>query len=439
MQKNKKNKVAIIGGGITGLVSAYKLLQNNANVSIFEKSGFLGGLASSTKIEGVNIEKLYHHFFNTDLELISLLKDLDLEKDILWQKSKIAIFYKNKIYPFSTAKDMLFFPPFDNVSKLRFALVSLYLKIKPSSSGLKKQKAHFWLKKYFGKKIYKIIWYPLLKNKYKKYYRQISMAWMWARIHKRSNSRSKNNSSEMLAYLKGSLAVLIHTLEKKIIKMGGEIHLNTEIKKISTNIKTKKKLIFYKDKKELFDNVICTTPSNIFSKLINKKRSKIKYMDSLCILFSSSQNISPYYWINICDYKSPFSVFIQHTNFVNKKNYKNKHIYYLGGYFNHEDHLLKTSDSFIKMLTVKSIKKMFPTFMISKIKDFKVFKFEDAQHIVDNNFFKKQDDAKCFLQLLNSSQNIKRDVNQAVSRGLKIAKNPSCYLTKKSSHVFQVP
>ena len=50
-------KICIIGGGITGLSAGYKLSKSGHQVSIFESGSFLGGQASTIKIEDFEIEK----------------------------------------------------------------------------------------------------------------------------------------------------------------------------------------------------------------------------------------------------------------------------------------------------------------------------------------------------------------------------------------------
>ena len=61
-----RRKIAIIGGGLGGLVSGYFLSKQGNKVTIWEKENFLGGLIGGFKMEGENLEKLYHHFFRTD-------------------------------------------------------------------------------------------------------------------------------------------------------------------------------------------------------------------------------------------------------------------------------------------------------------------------------------------------------------------------------------
>jgi protoporphyrinogen oxidase len=104
-----KKRIAIIGGGVTGLVAAYRLLKKGYEVTVFEKSDSLGGLLGDFKIEGEPIEKAYHHIFKTDKYIIDLIEELGLAKKLKWYESKTGLYFDKKIYPFAGAIDLLKF------------------------------------------------------------------------------------------------------------------------------------------------------------------------------------------------------------------------------------------------------------------------------------------------------------------------------------------
>ena len=54
-----KNKIAIIGAGYTGLSCAKKLIENNYNVTIFETTDEIGGIAKCIDYNETKIEKHY--------------------------------------------------------------------------------------------------------------------------------------------------------------------------------------------------------------------------------------------------------------------------------------------------------------------------------------------------------------------------------------------
>src|SRR6267142_1124915 len=58
---NRPN-VTVIGGGLAGMVAAWRLLECGCNVSIFEASGRWGGKAGATQL-GSDFEEHGYHIF----------------------------------------------------------------------------------------------------------------------------------------------------------------------------------------------------------------------------------------------------------------------------------------------------------------------------------------------------------------------------------------
>jgi protoporphyrinogen oxidase len=288
-------KVAIIGGGITGLVAGYRLLQKKHKVTIFERSDELGGLLGGFKIYDTNLEKAYHHIFKTDTEIISLIKELGLEEKLKWHLSKTALYYDKTIYPFAGAIDLLKFKPLNLIDKLRLGLVKIYLEKENNWQKFENVLAVDWMKRWCGDNAYKVVWEPLLKGKFSNRYQDISMAWMWARIHTRANSSEKGK--EYLGYMEGGFQQIIDELEKRIKKLGGRIEMRSEILDFRTLGKE-------------YDKIISSAPL-----------SSVDYLGAVTMVFSSKQSLSKFYWHNINDAKSPFLAFIQHTNLMGTENY----------------------------------------------------------------------------------------------------------------------
>lgn len=428
----KKIKVAIIGGGLTGLVTAYKLAKNGHDVSILEKGSDLGGLMSGFEINGTSLEKAYHHIFRTDKYIINLVNELGLEDKLIWNESSIGLYYDGNLYPFVTPIDLLKFKPLDIISKIRLGLVGIYLQKTKNWKKFIDVSAVKWLEKWCGKKGYKVVWEPLLKGKFHDYYHNVSMAWMWARIHTRANSKVKGEVKEKLGYLEGGFEIISKALEKNIKKNKGKIILNTNIENIiETNGKVK---ITIHGEEKLFDKVIACIPSSVLSRLIDQnkyniyidKLNNIDYLGSVMLIFSSKQCLSKYYWHNINDCKSPFLAFIQHTNLIDKSNYNNEHIYYLGAYLPHDHKYFKWSDEKIQKEFFDYLNKIFPKFDQKQISSKHIFKLIDAQHVVDVNYKSKILDYQTpinNLYLSNFSQIFPEDrgVNFAVREGCKIS------------------
>ena len=130
--------VSIIGGGVTGLVTAYKLSKKGYKVTVFESSYFLGGQASVVNLDGSKIpERGYHHLFRNDIDIIELIDELNLTNSLKWYKSSVGMYSDKKLFPFSTPKDLLNYKPISLLNRFKLGLISLYLKDRQSGRNMK--------------------------------------------------------------------------------------------------------------------------------------------------------------------------------------------------------------------------------------------------------------------------------------------------------------
>jgi protoporphyrinogen oxidase len=383
--------VTIIGAGIGGLTVGYELSKKGYEVTVFEKEKEIGGLLSDFKIEGKSLEKTYHHIFKTDKEIINLIEELGLASKLKWHKSSTGIYSNKKFYPFNGVIDLLKFGELDLISKFRLGMIYLCLKFDKNFSKYEKITAVNWMEKWAGKKAYEVIWDPLLRGKFHQYSDKVSMAWLWARIHTRGGSVDENGD-EVLGYLDGGFGQITERLGEKL------------------NVQTLRPAGTSLDR-EAFDIVIDTSPAK-----------DVDYIGAVDVVFSSSQNLSEYYWHNINDTKSPFLAFIQHTNLVGKENYNGKNIYYLGTYVPQDHKYFKISDKEIEREFLNYLKKIKPDFDEKQILEKKVFRFKNAQHIVTTNYKKPEYKIGKNLYQLNFSQIYPEDrgINFAVREARKL-------------------
>lgn len=424
--------IGIIGGGFSGLTAGYYLAKRGYKVKIFEKSGSLGGLAGNFKIEGADLEIAYHHIFKTDKDILELVRELKLENKLAWYNSSVCIVFKEKIFPFMTPMDLLRFTPLNIVDRFRAGFVALFLQKFSRWKIFENATAFKWMLRWSGKSVTKVIWEPLLKGKFSNFFDKVSMAWLWARINVRGRSKDKGDNIEKLGYFEGGFKIIVNELQKEILGMGGEISINSEIQSIGSE---KKPFIILDDKRIEFDRIISTTPSHVFTKMAygssvetpySRKLNSIDYLGAVLLVFSSSQDISHFYWHNINNLDSPFLVFINHTKLVPNSWYNDQNIYYIGAYVPHDHDLFSLSDSAIKDLWFSYLKKIFPEFDLKNLRESAIFKLKYAQHIVDCNYKNKIPSYATDLDgvyLVNFSQIYPEDrgTNFAVREGKKIA------------------
>ena len=118
-------RVIVIGGGFTGLAAAYELSRQGIEATILEKEAHLGGLASSFLVNGAPLEKFYHHWFNNDREVLSLVREIQAEARLRPRLTKTGILVNQRIYPLSAPLDLLHFTPLSWLNRVRLGLLVL--------------------------------------------------------------------------------------------------------------------------------------------------------------------------------------------------------------------------------------------------------------------------------------------------------------------------
>ena len=153
-------RVAVLGGGITGLVAAYQLSLQNHQVVIFEKEPFLGGLASGFHHDGWKwpLEKTYHHLFSNDKDVLSFMKEIGFNNVHYGTPLTSSLYNVDNNYctfPVDTPQDLLKFPLLDFLNIARTGAVALLLKMSPFLSLYEKITAVELLRKSMGEKSWK--------------------------------------------------------------------------------------------------------------------------------------------------------------------------------------------------------------------------------------------------------------------------------------------
>ena len=387
-------KVAIIGGGATGLSAGYNLIKNGYKVDIFERAPFLGGQASTIDIGNSRLEKGYHHLFTSDRYMVSLIRELGLEKKLVWLESKVGIFYKDTLSKFASPIDLLKFKALNPIDRLRLGLVTLYLQKTSKWHHFEQVSAHEWMKKSVGQSAYKIVWEPLLRGKFGEFSREVSMAWLWNKLRLRVSSRKKLWETEKIGYPMCSFGEVFDQLGSKITKLGGEVFTETNVE----NIKRIENENFLLDipgrdsRLNSYNTVIVTTPSYVLDKLIELPRDyrdkllSAKYLSAVLIILILDRKLSDFYWLNIADRTMPFVGAIEHTNLISSKHYQGKNIVYLTNYPSRDNSLYKKNKEELLSLYLPALKRINPNFDESWILESYYQKIDAAQPVVGLNY-----------------------------------------------------
>lgn len=447
-------RIAIIGGGITGLSAADELAIAGHEVTIYEKDKDLGGLAGYFWLDGVRLEKFYHHIFTNDTAIADKIHELGLGDQLDWQPTTTSYFV-NKIYRLSKPTDLLKFDALNLFDRFRLGVLYLQSRFIGDWYELEKISSKDWLIKIAGKNVYQKIWAPLLKGKFGQYADEIAAVWIWNKLKLRGSSRGKGQE-ERLGYLKGGFGQVIEAWESKLktqnvtanagsrcggtkIKTGMEVRsLKCEAGRVigvEVTVNSVNGIDGVKGSEtETFDQVLVTVAPEVFTKLTPDlpkdyadRLNSIKYLANVCLLMNLDRSLSNTYWLNVGDPTIPFTGVIEHTNMQNSKDYGGKVLAYLTKYLDPADLLYQKDAEGLLDYYLPHLQKMFKGFSRDWVKNVWLWKERYTQPVIGLNYSKIKPEFQTPIQGLwycsmASIYPEDRGMNYAVIYGQKVAK-----------------
>lgn len=380
--------IAIIGAGFTGLSAAYQLTKIGHKVTVFEKDSLPGGLAIGYKEKewSWSLEKHYHHWFANDNHILNLAKEINYS--VITPRPKTAVYIEGNIYQLDSPISLLNFPKLPLLDKLRMASVLAFLRFNPYWKPLEKIYAEPFLEKTMGESGYELLWKPQFHNKFGSFAKEISLAWFWARIKKRTPS---------LAYPRGGFLQFANYLVKTVEDDGGKIFFNSEIQELTDKDDIQlRALINNKTESLKFDKAIVTLPSFLFLKIApqlpdtyKQKLAKLKGLGATNLVIRLKKPFfkDNTYWLSVCDNTSPVMAIVEHTNFMDKKYYNNEHIVYLGNYVTPDHEYFSITEKEMLKKFDPYLKKINPLYK-KNLLGMKLFKAPFAQPIIPVNYSK---------------------------------------------------
>ena len=416
-------RIAIVGGGFTGLAAAYRLTREGHEVSLFEKSLELGGLATSFHVPTWKwrLEKYYHHWFTNDDSALNLAKEIG--HDVLTLKPSTDVYYDGQSAPFDSALSILRFPHFSLLDKVKVGATVVYLKLLSDYSQLEGTLALPWIRLYMGERATKIIWEPLFHGKFGEYKDKITLTWFWARIKKRT---------PRLAYPRGGFGAFTQTLVERITENGGGILTGVSVKQIRST-KTGISVKTDSGKQLKFDRVLVTAPSFVLPKLlpqlpksyVNKLLSIEHLFAQVLILRLKKRFLHRTYWLNVTEEDSPLLAIVEHTNLVSPTHYGGEHVVYIGNYLPAGHPYLMMSARELLKVFHPQLAKINPNYRKNLIKA-ELFSVPSAQPIVGLEYAKKIPPMKALPNVYVANIDMvypwDRGTNYAIEMGERVAR-----------------
>ena len=388
-------EIAIVGAGLTGLVAALRLAAAGRRVTVFERYPQPGGLVATFPVGGEPLECFYHHIFTTDTDYVSLAQELGLAAEIQWLPSRMGIYSRGRLWDFGTPASLLRFEPLPWPDKIRFALSTLYLGRRGRLAQLEGISAHDWLLRHAGRAAYDSVWGPLLAQKFAERAGEVSMAWLWNKVHLRGRSRGSGGMGERLGYLRGSFGRLVVALAERAVAAGAHLELAAPVRAIRPGghrleVSTRKG-------SASFDAVLFTgAPAELLrvagDHLPDDYRRRIGGVDhtnALCCVLELDRPLTSYYWLNVADPEFPFGGVIEQTNLVAPETYGGRRVVYLSKYVLPDHPLWAAPDATVWDAMLPWLPRLAPAFDASWVIARHVFRAAFAQPIIPCHYSRR--------------------------------------------------
>ncbi len=380
-------RVAVVGGGLTGLVAADRLLGAGFAVTVFEKYPEAGGLVGTFEVGGQRLECFYHHLFTSDVDYVSLAEELGLASEIEWLSPDMGFFSGGTIYPFGTPGSLLSFSPLGLGGRFQFLVSTLRLRRHANWRALEDETAAGWFRRNGYGRAFDTVWGPLLAQKFGRRADEVSLVWLWGKVALRGRSRSRTGLAENLGYMRGSFGRVVDALLGRLRARGGELFPSRPVRLLRRSaggfdVETPAG-------SSSFDLVLSTVAIPELLRLAPDLPPEtralwegITYGHVLCPVLELDRPLSRFYWTNVGETDMPFGGVIEHTNYIPKERYGGRHVVYLSDYVLPDDPKWKMKAEDLWALYLPGLRRFSPEFEKATVLGRRIFRAEYAQPIV---------------------------------------------------------
>lgn len=347
MNKEEIDRIAIIGGGITGHAFAWFLTKRSScEITIFEKQAKSGGLAADIETEyGFKIDQFYHFLYaNDSRNTLDFFHALGLHPTVIWNDIRSAVYNEGILFSVDEVKELLKVPILGLKDKLRF-LFGMIRTILVNYKKLDKISSRDYLISLFGQKNYDIIWQPLMTSKFSEYADSVPASWIARRIQVTFFSRNLNGKTRY-GYIVGTYRPLFKKL-KSGLEASGVKFINDQVIGITQNA-TQVDIELAIGGKQHFDKVVVATPISVAKKIIRhpeivNKIQRFNDLDAYVVMLFLKKRFSDHFWINVNDSGIPFTGIIELTNLTGTAPFNGINVLYLVQYLSDKSQFDKDS------------------------------------------------------------------------------------------------
>jgi protoporphyrinogen oxidase len=366
--------VAVIGGGIAGLASAWFLARQGYRPVVLEASDRLGGLAATFEHDGVALDKWYHVILDSDADLCGLIGELGLAADLVWRETGMGFYVGGRLWPFNTPADVLRFGALSFADRLRTAAGAVYLtRGVRRPLALDRIRACDWLPRLFGRRVYELVWAPLLRAKFGDRCSDVPAYWVWNTL-----TREKNGSQEVKGYLRGGYAALTAALARAVEQAGGVVRCGAAVDAVEADADGA--WVESGAARTPYAAVVATLPLPQLARLARGRLAgavplpALAYQGVVNAVVLSRTPLERFYWTPVVDPRFAFQGVVETTHVIPSEWVGGRHLLYLMNYCDAGSATYARSDAVVARQAVDGLCALYPRFTRGAVEGVRVFR-----------------------------------------------------------------
>ncbi|MGE0552588.1 MAG: NAD(P)/FAD-dependent oxidoreductase [Gemmatimonadales bacterium] len=386
------DRVAVVGGGMLGMVLALRLRQQGRSVVLLERAPRLGGLAAARSIGGYTWDRFYHVIAPSDQTLLDLLDEIGLGDRVRWGTTRTGFYTDGVLHSLSTTLEFLRFPPLSPIDKARLGGTILYASRIRDGRRLESVGVVEWLTRWSGRNTVDKIWLPLLKAKLGENYRLASAAFIWAIVARMYAARRSGLKREQFGYVDGGYALVLERLARTLESAGVEVRTGVRVTRVETTPEGAVVRTEAGDDVEA-ERVVLTVPATRVGELCPELTSaerdrlgRVTYQGIACASLLLERPLADFYVTNITDPAIPFTAVIEMTALVDRERFGGASLVYLPRYLTQDDDFWRRSDDEIEAEFLAALERMYPAFRREQVIAFQVSRVREVLAVATRDY-----------------------------------------------------
>jgi protoporphyrinogen oxidase len=346
---------------------AQRLRREGHEVTIFEGSDSLGGLAAPWTLGDVSWDRHYHVTLLSDSRTREMYEAIGLGDDAKWVETKTGYYGPDEqLRSVSNVLEFFSLPGLSLVAKVRLGgTIFLGSKIR-NGERMQRITVERWLRRWSGSVAFETFWKPLLRAKMGDEYEKASAAFIWATVQRLYAARRSGLKKEMFGYVSGGYAKVCTAFAQWFDANDVTVALSTPVASVH---RTEHGLVVATvGGNQHFDRVVITTAAPIAARiaqgLLPAERARLESVDYVGIVCASlllRRPLAEYYLTYITDPATPFTAVVEMTAFIDPAEVGGHTLVYLPKYASPSDPIFTSSDDEVLAHFREYLARMYPT------------------------------------------------------------------------------